>query len=143
MRIKASIDPKSIASLNQKVKRVQDNIYRTKIRIGEEEVTRTKQRLVTSKTDPNGIPWQPWSVRTLRQRTRENKVARGLLDRTGVLIRSIKSKVSGNFVIVYSNTLYSLWLQRGTTRMPQRQFLGWGNNVKKNIKKLLIEGIKK
>lgn len=93
--------------------------------IGRDEVQATRERIITSKTAPDGQRWRPWSQATLRARQADGTAGRGLLYRTGQLANSIQYRVSPKTVTVYSNLPYAQYLQQGTMRMPARPFIGW------------------
>lgn len=137
MNIKASISKASITQLNNKINQINKNLTNAKKQIAEEEVLDAKQRITFGKTDPDGRPWAPWSISTMRQRTRERNLQRGLLYRTGRLLNSIKSRISGDRVEIYTNTDYAGYLQRGTTKMRPREILGFGRQSIDRIKNRL------
>lgn len=107
--------------------------------VAKDEVLAVQQRIRTSKTGPRGEAWAPWSMATLRQRTREGTLAGGLLNRTGALLNSITSRISGKTLTIYSNEGYGQYLQFGTPKMPARPFLGWSPASINRIKQLLRE----
>jgi phage virion morphogenesis protein len=104
---------------------------------GEEEVRRTQQRLATEKRTPDGQPWAPWSLATLRQRTREGTLAGGLLNRTGALINSIAFKITQATLTVFSSAPYAKYLQLGTGKMPARPFIGWSKDGVNSVREYL------
>ena len=143
MQIKASISKASITALNNKLKQMEKNIDVAKKEVAETEVLDAKQRITFGKIDPDGRAWAPWRISTMRQRIRERNVARGLLYRTGRLLNSIKSRISGNKITIYTNTEYAGYLQRGTTKMRPREILGFGqrsiDRIKQRLKGALLK----
>jgi phage virion morphogenesis protein len=84
----------------------------------------TKERIKSTKTDPNGAQWAPWAMSTLLGRTRRGSASTGLLYESGALFNSIETELSPNSVIVGSNSPYGKYLQNGTPHMPARAFVG-------------------
>lgn len=105
-------------------------------KIGEEEVRLTQERIRSSKTGPDGKPWAPWSMATLKQRHRAGDASKGLLYRTGALLTSIKFKVEDGKLTVYSDSTYGKYLQFGTPKMPARPFIGFGARINSIVERL-------
>jgi len=105
--------------------------------LGKEQVKITQERIRTGKQTPDGQAWAPWSLATLRKRTREGSAGGGLLYRTGALMNSIKYRVSNKTLTVYSDSPYGTFIQNGTWRMPARQFLGWSQAQLNRIKDIM------
>jgi len=104
-----------------------------------DEVKATQNRIRNSKTDPEGRPWAPWSMATIRS----NKNRGGsLLFRTGALLNSIEYRISEKTLTIYSNVGYAKYLQFGTPKMPARPFLGWSRESINKIKKILQDAVK-
>lgn len=104
-----------------------------------DEVKATQNRIRNSKTDPEGQPWAPWSMATIRA----NKNRGGsLLFRTGALLNSIEYRISEKTLTIYSNVGYAKYLQFGTPKMPARPFLGWSRESINKIKKILQDAVK-
>lgn len=104
-----------------------------------DEVKATQNRIRNSKTDPEGQPWAPWSMATIRA----NKNRGGsLLFRTGTLLNSIEYRISEKTLTIYSNVGYAKYLQFGTPKMPARPFLGWSRESINKIKKILQDAVK-
>lgn len=137
MQLKTSIKNTIFTKLDKKIKDIQRNIKNVQKEIGEEEVLYAKKRVTNTKLDPDGIPWAPWRISTIRQRTRERNLQRGLLYRTGRLLNSFKYKIEGNKTIIYSTAPYSGFLQKGRLNMRPRQILGFGSDSIKRIKQRL------
>jgi len=141
MRLRASVNSTGAKNVVvQKAGRISNATNAALRKAGEEEVRIVRQRIAQEKTSPDGIPWRPWAMATLRQRAREGTLAGGLLNRTGALINSIQSKLSGSSLIIFSSATYAKYLQLGTNRMPARPFLGWSpegvNRVRAYLKEL-------
>lgn len=104
--------------------------------IGRDEVLKTQERIRSSKTGPDGKPWAPWSMATLKQRTRAGNAQRGLLYRTGALLNSIQFKVENTLLTIFTNETYAKFLQFGTPKMKARPFVGFGKDINKAIQRL-------
>lgn len=104
--------------------------------VGQSEVKQAKFRIRTSKTDPDGRPWRRWAAATVKARARRGSLTGGLLYDTGRLYNSFTVSSSKQRVTIKNTTEYSGYLQRGTLRMPRRQFLGFGRDSKREIIKL-------
>lgn len=103
-------------------------------RVAEEEVQKVQNRIRNTKTDPEGQPWAPWSMATIR--ANRNKGG-SLLFRTGALLNSIQFRISEKTLTIYSNAGYAKYLQFGTPKMPARPFLGWSQADINRIKQIL------
>ena len=103
-------------------------------RVAEEEVRAVQNRIRNSKTDPEGQPWAPWSMATIRANARRGG---SLLFRTGALHDSIQYRISEKTLTIYSNVGYARYLQFGTPKMPARPFLGWSRDNINRIKQIL------
>lgn len=102
--------------------------------IGQLLVASTQARIRTTKTDPRGGAWAPWSTATYIARARSGQLAGGLLYNSGQLYRSIDYKVQGKQVIVGSNNVfYASFLQDGTPKMPARPFIGFSDGDREMI----------
>lgn len=131
----------TIEMIARKKAQIQDAKTKTLSNIGAMQVKAAQDRIRSSKTDPNGRPWAPWSMATIKQRTREGNLNRGLLYRSGALIVSIKYKVERGTLSVWSDAPYARFLQFGTPKMRARAFLGFGTQINR-IRQTLIEGLK-
>lgn len=130
MKVSVKVDARQLhAALDKKLLQIQLIKTSELDKIGKEQVNLTQQRIRSSKTDPTGKPWAPWSVATLRQRQRQGNASRGLLYRTGALLTSIQYRVSNSVLSVFTNKPYATHLQFGTPKMPAREFIGWGNQI--------------
>lgn len=129
---------KRIQKLSTKLKN-QSSVMR---KVGEEELKKTQYRITNSKTSPNGIPWQAWSYSTLKQRQREGTAGRGLLYRTGALLKSLKLSVTRKGFSISTGVEYAKYLQEGTPNMPARPFLESGQGTK-SLRSRIAKAIKK
>lgn len=107
--------------------------------VGQELVNSTKRRLETTKQDPDGQAWSPWSIATQKARQKEGTASLGLLNRTGTLLESITYKLQGQNVIVGTDVPYSVFLQMGTSKMPARRFIGFGAQDEQTIRRIWTE----
>lgn len=93
--------------------------------VGKLEVERVKERILSTKIDPTGDPWAPWSQRRLEERAEKGNEGLGLLLDEGNLYHSIHAQLSGEGVEIGTELDYAADLQLGTPIMPARPFLGW------------------
>jgi phage gpG-like protein len=97
--------------------------------------------------DDNGIvKWQKRKVNTSKNGKQEN-ASRGILMLTGGLRRSIKSKVQGNQIAVYSDSPYAAihndgLLMKNGKPMPKRQFIGKSANLNTKLIKIINNTLK-
>lgn len=87
----------------------------------------TEKRITTTKLDPQGRAWKPWSFATFLARSKKGNAGRGLLYDSGNLARNISYTVQGQQVLVGVNAgaaPYARFLQSGTPNMPARPFVG-------------------
>lgn len=126
MKLRASVNATGAKNMIvQKAGRISKATNQALRKAGEEEVRVTRQRITSEKRTPDGTPWRPWALATLRMRMREGTTAGGLLNRTGGLINSIQFKLTKLSLTVFSSATYAKYLQLGTNRMPARPFIGW------------------
>lgn len=101
---------------------------------------RTVDRIITTKTDPDGKAWVQWAVSTARARAKRGTASRGLLYDGGRLVQGITAKVQGNQAIVgVKDVPYAIFLQQGTNKMPARRFLGIGQQDQAEIRPILLK----
>lgn len=113
--------------------------------VGQLLVASTQARIRTTKSDPRGSPWAPWSLATYMARARAGQLAGGLLYNSGRLYNSIDYQVQGKQVIVGSNNVfYASFLQDGTPNMPARPFIGFSEGdremIKRTAERYLLKG---
>lgn len=138
--IKVTVKDNVSKLVEQRLKKLQNRKFLNTIaRQQQEEVRR---RIRTTKVDPDGVPWAPWSAATLKARTRRGTVATGLLYETGKLWRSIRSFVVNTSIRITADVPYARYLQQGTLRMPARPFLGWSEQTIRKIKSFIAKEIK-
>ena len=79
----------------------------------------------TSKTDPAGQKWQPLaeSTRAAYQKKFKGTVPGSLLMRSGLMLNTLASNVSGNALEVGFSAPYAIFHITGTSRMPRRDSL--------------------
>lgn len=103
--------------------------------VGQILLDSTRERITTSKTDPEGRAWKPWARSTALARSKDGSAARGLLYKSGNLLDSLEVRVIGDTKVSISTTIpYAQFLQNGTNRMPPRRFLGTSKQDEQNIK---------
>lgn len=108
--------------------------------LAEEQVAVVQNRIRNTKTDPDGQPWAPWSMATIRAYSRSGRGG-SLLFRTGALLDSIQYRISEKTLTIFSNVGYAKYLQFGTPKMPARRFLGWNQESINRVKEILKEKI--
>ena len=143
MKLKAEVDSGGATRLiTQKAGAISAKSLDALRDLGAQEVENARSRVTTTKVGPDGTPWAPWALATLRERTRAGNVAQGLLNVTGALAQSIQWKLTGKNLIIYSDSPYAQWHQNGTDRMPARPFLGWSQAGLTDFRERLREAIK-
>lgn len=143
MKLKAEVNSDGAKRLIvQKAGRISAASQAALEQLGGEEVQVVQNRIRTGKTSPDGQAWRPWAMSTLRQRIREGTTGGGLLYKTGALYNSIKWKLTGKNLIIYSDSPYGQYLQNGTSRMPARPFLGWSKEGLNNFRERLRQAIR-
>lgn len=94
--------------------------------IGAMQVQKVKERIKTTKLDPDGEPWTPWAPFTADKRDREGTYDRGIMWETGRLLDSVRFDVDGAFgVDIGSDIWYAPKHQDGQGRLPKREIFGW------------------
>ncbi|MCH9780610.1 MAG: phage virion morphogenesis protein [Alphaproteobacteria bacterium] len=81
-----------------------------------------RDRIGSTKQDPRGKAWQPWTQRTADKR----HSGQSLLLATGHLLDSITAQVRGKTVTVGSTRAYAAVHQFGHGNVPARPFVGLG-----------------
>lgn len=103
-----------------------------------------KERIIHTKTDPQGKRWAPWAPSTAEARQKDGTVALGLLYKTGDLANSIVATMKGaKSFEVGSNAEYAKYLQEGTDKMPARPFVGISKRAQKGIKEVISQYMEK
>ena len=143
MDIDVKIDDKKVRRAMKKVQKQVRNTKPILDKIGQEEVRRAQHRVRTSKTDPDNRRWAPWAYSTLIQRQREGTASRGLLYRTGFLLKNFYHKVQGKKLFVGNKAPYAQYLQEGTRHMRPRRFLGWSADARKDIQTSVQRQVRK
>ncbi len=103
----------------------------------------TVNRIVNTKTSPDGEAWAPWAMSTMLARTKRGTSGTGLLYETGGLANSITFEIQGNSVIVGSNSPVAPYLQNGTDNMPARPFVGISQEDSDSIHSALADFLAK
>jgi phage virion morphogenesis protein len=85
-----------------------------------------------SQTDPDGKAWAGLSPSTLAR-----KKTNAILRETSTLANSINSSSAGLIGQVSASTEYGIYHQSGTSKMPQRQFLGIGADDVPKIEEII------
>ena len=86
--------------------------------------TQISERIESTKRDPEGKTWADIADKTRRYLLKHFPSARPPLWRTGKLLDTIESQVSGGVLLTGVTKEYAGFLQEGTKRMPARPFIG-------------------
>ncbi len=92
--------------------------------LGVEIETQISERIESTKRDPEGKTWADIADKTRRYLLKHFPSARPPLWRTGELLDTIESQVSGGVLLTGATKEYAGFLQEGTKRMPARPFIG-------------------
>lgn len=111
-------------------------------KVGEQEIIAARERIFSTKIDPEGAQWWQWSPSTLASRMRRGTADTGLLYETGHLYNSFRTDINttsntGVQVIVSNTAKYAFYLQNGTSNMKPRPFFGWTDSSKDRINAIL------
>ncbi len=93
--------------------------------VGKHNKAEIRQRIYSTKRDPEGGAWPPWRESTARKRNKKGNAEQGLLWDEGHLLNSIRSEIVGWNVQTGSDVHYGRYLQYGTQYMEERPFIGW------------------
>jgi phage gpG-like protein len=77
----------------------------------------------------NNQAWGP------RKREDRQQGRRALLVKTGQMKRGISVRVEGKLIAVYSDMNYAIYHNEGTDKIPKRQFVGFTDELEKQIDK--------
>lgn len=125
-------------------KKVQEAQNRAIVEYGQSELQDIQRRITTAKTDPYARRWAPWSFATRQQRIRQGNVGRGLLYRTGALLRSFRASIRGGTLTISSDLPYSRFLQDGRPNMRPRVIVDLGSKLSQNrLRKILSHNLKR
>lgn len=92
--------------------------------LGVEIEAQISERIESTKRDPKGKTWADIADKTRRYLLKHFPSARPPLWRTGELLDTIESQVSGGVLLTGATKEYAGYLQDGTKRMPARLFIG-------------------
>lgn len=116
-------------SLEDQVKKAKNQIL---VDYARGELRDINRRITVAKTDPYGRRWAPWSFNTMRQRIREGTAGRGLLFKTGQLLRSFVANIRGDEVTISSNLDYAAYLEEGRNNMRPRKIVDLASRLSFN-----------
>ena len=136
-------DARSVEKAIAKKRKRTTNSKRTMDKIADAEIKDARKRIRTTKQDPDGRSWKPWSYATIKARASSGSIARGILYKTGLLYRSFIKRTTNKKMEIRNTVGYAPYLQKGTRNMPARPFLGFGKKSMKRIRKLLEKQIGK
>ena len=116
IRVKDEATP-AIAELLHKTENLQPAVAEAA-----QQILQRVQRDFAAQRDPGGARWAG-----LRPATRARKRGGAILRETGALAGSIGIRSSGGNAVAIASTGvdYAIYHQTGTSRMPQRRFLGF------------------
>jgi phage gpG-like protein len=143
MSAKFTVDTKQLSDKIAKGQSMLRNARPFLFSVGQREVALAKYRIRTSKTDPNNRPWRPWAPSTRVSRARRGTLTQGLLYDTGRLYQAFTVNATNLRVNIENTTQYARYLQRGTSRMPARPFLGFGRDSKQQLSRLFQDYMKR
>ncbi|WP_314847009.1 phage virion morphogenesis protein [Treponema lecithinolyticum] len=122
-----SVNIKEIEALTKKLKGYaltpaqENNLLKS---LGVEIETQISERIESTKRDPEGKTWAELADKTRQYLLKHFPSARPPLWRTGELLDTIESQVSGAVLLTGATKEYAGFLQDGTKRMPARPFIG-------------------
>ena len=122
-----SVNIKEVEALAKKLKGYaltpaqENNLLKS---LGVEIETQISERIESTKRDPEGKTWADIADKTRRYLLKHFPSARPPLWRTGELLDTIESQVSGGVLLTGATKEYAGFLQDGTKRMPVRPFIG-------------------
>lgn len=103
---------------------------------GQTTVQRTRER-ITKEITPSGDSFVELAESTLRQKQGE-----GILKETNALVNSVESLVNGNSCEIYpSGIAYDYVHQFGTSKVPRREYMGFGDEDADKIEELFANWI--
>lgn len=111
--------------------------------VGRNEINMSRNRIRTTKKDPDGRRWQSWAPATADSRRKKGTASRGLLFDGGYLYNHFTSHATRNRVTVSNRAPYASYLQNGTSRMPARPFMGWSDDSVKGIRNIYRKHLKR
>lgn len=122
-----SVNIKELETLTKKLKGYaltpaqENNLLKS---LGVEIETQISERIESTKRDSEGKTWADIADKTRRYLLKHFPSARPPLWRTGELLDTIESQVSGGVLLTGATKEYAGFLQDGTKRMPARPFIG-------------------
>lgn len=117
---------------------------RSLVEYAQTELQDVQRRITTAKTDPYARRWAPWSFATRQQRVREGSAGRGLLYRTGALLRSFRATIRHSVVTISSHLPYARYLQNGRRNMRARVIVDLGSKLSMNrLRKIISRNMKR
>lgn len=127
------------ANMNKMKKNITQAKNRSVVEFAQGELEDVQRRIMTAKTDPYARRWAPWSFATRQQRIRQRNANRGLLYRTGALLRSFRAVIRGATVSIVSNLPYARYLQDGRWNMRPRVIVDIGSKLSMNRLRKIIK----
>lgn len=107
--------------------------------IGMGEVASYMEREVkgyfAAQAGPDG-PWAPLAASTL-----QTKGSGAILRETGSLVGSISGEGSGKRAVISAGTSYGIYHHTGTSKMPQRRFMGFKPEHEPRIREIISDRI--
>jgi phage virion morphogenesis protein len=135
MSMGVTVDFSSLEAIDARISKLADLDMRDLLRgVGAELESQTRRRIETEKTDPDSIPWEPWSDHYARTR----RSGQSLLLGAGDLLDSICFETESDSVIWGSNMIYARTHQEGRGPIPARPFLGIGDDNRDALEALVV-----
>lgn len=99
----------------------------------------TERRVSTEKTDPDGSPWASWSDSYAESR----QSFHSLLINSKELFRSFRIVLGREAALMGTEVPYASFVQKGTSTMPARPFLGVSSSNLQDMQARLDEWVSK
>jgi phage virion morphogenesis protein len=141
MSASITIDASGLEQMARALNAISEGVRtnRALLGVGAIVTSQTRHRIDSEKRDPWGKSWPRWSPEYAKTR----HANQSLLMSSGLLRDSITHQITRSGVIVGSNRFYAKWHQEGTSKMPERAFLGIGPDDAEEIEQTVIRNIRK
>lgn len=121
------VDASELRALASKLRSVVDRYHnpdRLLESIGALLADRARTRITQTKTDPDGVPWAPWSAGYARTRQPRHSLLRD----SDAMLKSIQHMETDDTVAIFADTIYAGVQNSGESErnIPERRFIGLG-----------------
>lgn len=133
--VNITVESKGIRTVQQSIQKLLDNaqnLYLALEDIGDYVVQSTQQRFVDMQ-EPDGDPWEPLFLETLKNKKRQNRI----LTETETLADTLHYQLSQGELQIGSNLEYAATHQFGRDEIVARPFLGIAPFERDNILDIL------